>query len=656
MKIPLGPNLVTDAKKKKQDCEWARTHPARSWAGWASRNWHKWFRETAARRKVLEKRSIPAKSTISAHPAKASSARPKRVETVMLTSSDDDESDEQIPQAIAEANTVEDSGNTGIPVAKGPDDDRRVADQSYGGVLGSRHGSARSSELSTIGRKALRLSPTKKDSRNTLEAPVSKPSSKVPEQGNQPVAVATQPLLRPPPPLPVNHSRSHLGFACWRRRPRVLVADSDPSQTTATTQTTNLGPTQPTSIPAILASQRSRLSIQDSKSISQQAQIQSQRSSQAASGQNPWIVPDGEDSDGDYSATHHSFDESDDDGWSENSSDDETEVEDPESLLHTGTVLSPGSPVTTGKRHSSLQSNDGESTGFQKLVDKHLPGYFNRAILEYGETQSQTQTQTQATQQSPSQRWAARGSQTGITLSSQQQQKRRRIVNSVLSLVSHWMQIPLPKVRKVWKSLPWEKRTFEELQKKCLQCDLSTSRKEYDATGLFTQQSPRSRVRKWDDGGGPSRKKRKLTTFPPLRRGGSSNTEAEFDGDEESEIYFGGQDPDAPAARYDGEEDEEDDGADQEPPPILFRQTLLVPPSAKSLHPYPTRPDKEWARRICRVLAATYGWRRASKVYEIWEEFGGDAKRVERSLKDKSAGVQGRLLDLGLGDIPRPWV
>jgi hypothetical protein len=371
------------------------------------------------------------------------------------------------------------------------------------------------------------------------------------------------------------------------------------------------------------------------------------------------MAPAAEDSGGDYNEAHHDFDsDSDDEEWSENSSENGTEDEDLESLLLTASQVESGTSAVTRKRRLSALVEDEEGSGIRKLVDTHLPGYFERAVLEYGATQTQTQTQyqTQATQQSQTQITGSTQTPRRITLSSQQQQKRRRIVNAVLPLVSHWMQIPLLNVRNVWKSLPREKRTFEELQKKCLQCDLSTTRKEYNATGLFTQESPRSRVRKWSDDGGPARKRRRLATFPSLSRGGSSNTEADFDGvgdedeDEESELYFGGQDPDAPTGGYD-----EDDGADQGPPPILFRQSRLLPGNAKNLYPYPARPDKEWAKRICKVLAAEYDWRRASKVYEIWEKVGGDAKLVEKALKEKNVGDQKAVLDLGLGDIPRPW-
>ena len=422
---------------------------------------------------------------------------------------------------------------------------------------------------------------------------------------------------------------------------------------------------QPTSLPSAQSAHKPYFLTQSSTSTSQRPQMQFQIGSQVAatggseaSGRNPWISPDGEESDDDYSATLHSFDaESDDDEWEENSSDNGTDEEEPESLLFTQATVGSG---TKRRRRSSVGFENDEASQFRDLVDSHLPGYIERAVSEFGGTPSQTQGQfqTQASQgESPFLSQASRASKTGDTLSSRQEEKRRQIVNAVLSLISHWMNIQLPKVRNVWKSLSREQRTFEELQKRCLQCDLSTTRKEYDATGIFTQSSTQPRIRKWGDNGGIARKRRKLTTFPSFSRCESSNTEADWEGeeeDEESELYFGGQNPDPPFGSYYDTADGGDDG-NQEPPPILFRQTRLVPGNAKTLHPYPAKPDREWAKRICRVLAAWYGWRRASKVYEIWERFGGDAGKVEEVLKDRDSVHQGISQNLGLGDIPRPW-
>lgn len=229
----------------------------------------------------------------------------------------------------------------------------------------------------------------------------------------------------------------------------------------------------------------------------------------------------------------------------------------------------------------------------------------------------------------------------------QQQDQRRQIVNATLSFFSHWFQIPLEKMRDVWKSLPREKRTFKELQKYCLERDLSSTRREYDATRLFTQPSPRLRQREWQDDKGPARKKKKLGS-PSVGHRSSSDTEDE----DSSDIYIGGQDVDAWSVPHSIEL--EDDEA-EEPPPVRFRQMRLVAGSVKNRFPYPVRPDKIWAKRVCRMLAATYGVL-ASEVYRIWERVDGNAELVENALKDTASIRQKVNSDLGLGEIPRPWL
>ena len=336
----------------------------------------------------------------------------------------------------------------------------------------------------------------------------------------------------------------------------------------------------------------------------------------------------------------NSFDEDSNDEWSEDSSD-----EDIESFP----LTNPASQAyDLPEKRLSARGSAGRSSDSTSLVDAYWSQYVARAVQNHGEAHpsqslglSQSERDTQSTQD-----WSQSLANGSSRASNRQQERRRRLIAAALPLLSHWLQIPLPNVRNAWKGLPREKRTFGELQKWCLERDLSSTKKEYDNTNLFTQTSPRSRRRGWGDRDGPARKKRKLGG-PSLQRRSSSIT------DTESEVYIGGQDLDASPGWY-GVEMDDEEGPD-EPPPIRFRQTRIVAGSAKSRFPYPVRPDRMWAKRVCRMLAALYGVS-ASQVYIVWEAVDGDAKRVEDALKERADIRPAKINELGLGEIPRPWI
>lgn len=89
------------------------------------------------------------------------------------------------------------------------------------------------------------------------------------------------------------------------------------------------------------------------------------------------------------------------------------------------------------------------------------------------------------------------------------------------------------------------------------------------------------------------------------------------------------------------------------------RRPFLAPLNAKKRYPYPSKPDREWAKHICRMLAALYNCRLPSKVYNIWVSTKGDARATEDILKAKSREHGVAPLDvreMGVGDIPRPWL
>ncbi|KIM32637.1 hypothetical protein M408DRAFT_184506 [Serendipita vermifera MAFF 305830] len=460
-------------------------------------------------------------------------------------------------------------------------------------------------------------------------------------------------LLRPHPVT---------GFACWRQRPRVLVPNSDPSQsispatsksqrTQSSTQPSLFKGTQCSKVVASLSSDHPEKPVIIPTPHAQiRRQSQSQRNSKAVSfkevkqstlGQETGTQADT--SDGDYDPANHSFDEdSNDDDWSENSSDED----DLESFTY------PNSQVYTlsGKRNTSILGRAENPTGGARLDDAYWGHYLSHAVHRYGkESQSQTQSQTQTewgTQaiQTSSQTPDGRSRGGKASGSSRWSEQRHRLVSATLSFISHWLQIPLTEVRDAWKHLPEETKTFEELQKWCLERDLrSTS----DSKGIFTLPSPRSKRTRRGDGDGLARKRRNLGSQTLKPRNGSNT-------DEESDFqpYSDGVNGSPSSQKYDAKQ--EDDGA-KKSPPIRFRQVRILTGDAKNRFPYPTKPDQLWAKRTCRLLGAVYGIS-ASKVHRIWEEVDGDTKQIETILKDRASTKQYAIHNFGLGDIPRPWL
>ena len=105
-----------------------------------------------------------------------------------------------------------------------------------------------------------------------------------------------------------------------------------------------------------------------------------------------------------------------------------------------------------------------------------------------------------------------------------------------------------------------------------------------------------------------------------------------------------------------GSSDDEGGGEERPIRSVRLRQRYMIAPDPKRRFPYPQGrdPGHEWIRVICRMLGAMYGFK-AQYVHKLWTETGGDIREVERQLEGRKTGWLD-LSELGLGDVPRPWV
>lgn len=105
-----------------------------------------------------------------------------------------------------------------------------------------------------------------------------------------------------------------------------------------------------------------------------------------------------------------------------------------------------------------------------------------------------------------------------------------------------------------------------------------------------------------------------------------------------------------------GSSDDEGGGGERPIRFVRLRQRYMIAPDPKRRFPYPQGgdPGHEWIRVICRMLGAMYGFK-AQYVHKLWTETGGDIHEVERQLEGRKTGWLD-LSELGLGDVPRPWV
>ena len=186
------------------------------------------------------------------------------------------------------------------------------------------------------------------------------------------------------------------------------------------------------------------------------------------------------------------------------------------------------------------------------------------------------------------------------SLSSVQEERKNRLIVAVLDLIAHWLKIKDVKlIHDIWDSLSLHERTFDHMLRVCLQCDL---------TVIQTQTTRRH----------PSRRRTHI---------GSSDDEEDVSEEEGQSIGLRG-----------------------------LRQRYMIVPDPKRRFPYPKGrdPGHAWMKVICRTLGAMYGFK-AQHVHQLWTETGGEVCEVERQLEARRTGWLD-LRELGLGDVPRPWV
>ena len=182
-------------------------------------------------------------------------------------------------------------------------------------------------------------------------------------------------------------------------------------------------------------------------------------------------------------------------------------------------------------------------------------------------------------------------------LSSVHEERGKRLVIAVLDLIAHWLQVKdVQLIHDIWGGLPLRERTFDRVLGVCLQCDVTA-----------VQRAQRH----------PSRRRRHIESSEEEDAGG---------------------------------EGERSTGV------TTLRQRYMIAPDPKRRFPYPkgVNPGHEWAKVICRMLGAMYGFK-AHYVHQLWTEARGDICEVERQLEGRKTGWLD-LRGLGLGDIPRPWI
>ncbi|PVF97599.1 hypothetical protein CPB86DRAFT_421246 [Serendipita vermifera] len=386
-----------------------------------------------------------------------------------------------------------------------------------------------------------------------------------------------------------------------------------------------------------------------------QSDVESSHAANAATEPIESTVPIGDpESDEDYEPNSSFFDKENDDDWPNISSDVE---EDSISTQTTAFPLSGVSLQSTTRHRKTLEPPDSKAP-----INQSITNYFARAWTLYGiGSQSLTQWKPSqegsisVTQDRPPQ--DTTGDWTYKPPSQQfDKEKRYQLVRAVAELYSHWFRIPLPKVREVWETLPKQKRTFKELQKVCLESDLSDYTPEHDD----------SKPPGWSN----AHWKRQSEI---IRRMGSSNTEessissskpvsTDLSGVKVDILgwYDNGRNVQWPSERQ-GESDQETStlSKDEEESSLgAYRQKYLWAGNATTRFPYPNPPDREWVRVICRLLAAIYGWRRPSVVHEIWKENDSDATTVESIVKQRTrkSGARIELWAWDEEEIPRPWL